>query len=194
MVIPNSFQGSRAQVSWAAHRPSRIRLACCRLCDRNKPHSNPNSLRTLQSSAPTIRSWWTKGRGSAAVDAAIAAEVNRIGLRAKNDYDAAELVENKQRDVYLQEKEEAEKLNNKAIEYGIARQEANDSRTLYEDIAKRLKEAGVLQGLHGSNITVVEPGLVPARPATPNIPNLSRHIHFSRLVFRSLRDTGGRGA
>ena len=62
--------------------------------------------------------------GLRSVDAAIAAEVNRIGLRAKNDYDAAELVENQQRDVYLQEKAEAEKLNDKAIEYGIARQEA----------------------------------------------------------------------
>jgi polysaccharide biosynthesis transport protein len=119
--------------------------------------------------------------GLRSVDAAIAAEVNRIGLRAKNDFEAAQTVENQQRQVYFQQKAEAEKLNNKAIEYGIARQEANDSRMLYDDIAKRLKEAGVLQGLHGSNITVVEPGLVPARPATPNIP-----LYLAISIFAGL--------
>jgi polysaccharide biosynthesis transport protein len=119
--------------------------------------------------------------GLRSVDAAIAAEVNRIGLRAKNDFEAAQTVEDKQREVYLQEKAEAEKLNNKAIEYGIARQEADDGRTLYEDIAKRLKEAGVLQGLHGSNITVVQPGLVPAKPALPNIP-----IYLAISIFAGL--------
>ena len=42
--------------------------------------------------------------------------------------------------------------------------------TLYEDLLKRLKEAGVLEGLRLSNITVVDPGRVPAKPMTPNVP------------------------
>ena len=132
--------------------------------------------------------------GLRSVDAAIAAEVNRIGLRAKNDYEAAQAVENQQRQVYEQEKAEAEKLNDKAIEYGIAKQEADDSRTLYEDIAKRLKEAGVLQGLHGSNITIVEAGLVPARPSSPNIPLYLAAIYSGRPVLRCLRRSHDRGA
>ena len=142
-------------------------------------------LQTLRSQQATLQSQFAEDsskfgseypklvdekQGLRSVNAAIAAEVNRIGLRAQNDYEAAVAVENQQRQVYEQDKAEAEKLNDKAIEYGIAKQEADDSRGLYEDIAKRLKEAGVLQGLHGSNITVVEAGLVPAKPSTPNVP------------------------
>jgi polysaccharide biosynthesis transport protein len=119
--------------------------------------------------------------GLRSVDAAIAAEVKRIGQRAQNDYEAAQAVENQQRQVYEEEKAEAEKLNDKAIEYGIARQEADDSRGLYEDISKRLKEAGVLQGLHGSNITVVEAGLVPAKPSSPNVP-----LYFAVSILAGL--------
>jgi polysaccharide biosynthesis transport protein len=50
------------------------------------------------------------------------------------------------------------------------RQEAVDSRELYEELLKRLKEAGVLEGLKSSNITVVDPGRTPARPSIPNVP------------------------
>jgi succinoglycan biosynthesis transport protein ExoP len=33
-----------------------------------------------------------------------------------------------------------------------------------------LKEAGVMEGLHSSNITVVDPGRIPAKPVKPNVP------------------------
>jgi capsular exopolysaccharide synthesis family protein len=97
-------------------------------------------------------------------------EVERIRERAANDYGASEEAEQRLTGVYVQRKAEAEQLNDKAIEYGIAKQEANDSRGLYEDLFKRLKEAGVIDGLRSSNISVVEPGRVPATPAKPNIP------------------------
>ncbi len=45
-----------------------------------------------------------------------------------------------------------DQLNDKSVEFTIARQEANDSRGLYQDLLKRLKEGGVLQGLRSSNI------------------------------------------
>jgi capsular exopolysaccharide synthesis family protein len=52
----------------------------------------------------------------------------------------------------------------------IAKQEAESSRTLYETLTAHLKEAGVMEGLHSSNITVVDPGRVPAKPVKPNVP------------------------
>jgi capsular exopolysaccharide synthesis family protein len=104
------------------------------------------------------------------VNKAISEEVARIGKRAANDFKAAQTAENNLRSQYAQRKADAERLNDKAIEYGIAKQEADDSRGLYEDLFKRLKEAGVMEGLRSSNITVVEPGRTPARPAKPNVP------------------------
>lgn len=100
----------------------------------------------------------------------ISEEVDRIGKRAENDYRAAHETEEHLKAVYVESKAEAERLNDKAIEYGIAKQEADDSRGLYEDLYKRLKEAGVIAGFRSSNIAVVEPGRVPAKPAKPNPP------------------------
>jgi polysaccharide biosynthesis transport protein len=115
------------------------------------------------------------------VSKAISDEVDRIGKRAANDFHASEDAEQHLNEVYTQRKAEAEKLNDKAIEYGIAKQEADDSRGLYEDLFKRLKEAGVIDGLRSSNISVVEPARVPYKPAKPNIP-----IYLGVSVFGGL--------
>jgi uncharacterized protein involved in exopolysaccharide biosynthesis len=106
----------------------------------------------------------------AGVERSIHDEVERIKERAKSDYAVAAQAEIKTRTQYDQAKEQADKLNDKAIEYMIVRQEAEKSRDLYEDLLKRLKEAGVLEGLKSSNITVVDPGRVSAKPKKPNVP------------------------
>jgi capsular exopolysaccharide synthesis family protein len=104
------------------------------------------------------------------INGQIQAEVSRIGRRAENDYRSAQSVEANLQKVYEQQRAAANKLNDKAIEFMIAKQEAEDSRTLYETLNTHLKEAGVLEGLHSSNITVVDPGRVPAKPVKPNVP------------------------
>jgi len=104
------------------------------------------------------------------IQKSIKAEVERVRERAESDSAVAKTTEDTTRKFYDQAKNEADKLNDKGIEYAIARQEAEGSRMLYEDLLKRLKEAGVLEGLKSSNITVVDPGRVPSKPKKPNIP------------------------
>ena len=94
----------------------------------------------------------------------IASEAKRIGERAENDYKAAQAVEDKVRAVYDQERQLANNQNSTAIALLIARQEATDSRSLYQTLYSHLKEAGVVEGLRSSNISVVDPGRVPSRP------------------------------
>jgi capsular exopolysaccharide synthesis family protein len=96
-------------------------------------------------------------------------EVVRVGERAKNDYEMAQQVEVSARQVFDNGKSQANALNDKAIEYMIVRQEADQSRTLYESLLSKLKQAGVLAGLHSSNITVVDAASAPAKPAKPNV-------------------------
>ena len=117
----------------------------------------------------------------ASLDKSIAAEILRIGERAKNDYEAARGAEDKLQGVYNERKVQAEKLNDRAIEYGIAKQEADNSRALYEDLSKRLKEAGVIEGLRSSNISVVSPARVSARPWSPNAP-----LYLAAAIFIGL--------
>lgn len=104
------------------------------------------------------------------VNRAIAAEIQRVASRAKNDYEIAKQTEQDTRASYESARHDAEQLNDKAVEFTIARQEAEDSRTLYQGLLKRLKEGGVLEGLRSSNVTVVDPGRVPDKPKTPNVP------------------------
>ncbi len=106
----------------------------------------------------------------AGLDRSIQDEVGRLRKRADSDYAVAVQTENSVIAQFDMAKAQADKLNDKAIEYAIVRQEAEQSRGLYEDMLKRLKEAGVLQGLKSSNITVVDPGRVPSSPKKPNIP------------------------
>jgi capsular exopolysaccharide synthesis family protein len=106
------------------------------------------------------------------VEESLNQEVKRIAGRAKNDYDIAATTEQGVRQTYESDRKAAEALNNKTIEYMILSRESQESQDLYQDLLKRLKEAGILEGLHSSNITNVDMALPPAKPSTPNIPIL----------------------
>jgi capsular exopolysaccharide synthesis family protein len=103
------------------------------------------------------------------VQQSIRAEQDRLQNQTKSDFAVSQQVEDHMRAIFEQQKKEAEALNNKVIQYALVRQEAEESRGLYERLLSRLKEAGVLEGLRSSNITVVEPGRVPSRPSKPNV-------------------------
>jgi succinoglycan biosynthesis transport protein ExoP len=106
----------------------------------------------------------------AAIDKAIQNESARVQKRAQSDYEVSQKVEDGARGIFTQEKQDADRLNDKAIEYMIVRQEAEQSRGLYETLLGHLKEAGVLEGLRSSNVSVVDPARVPSKPSKPNVP------------------------
>lgn len=106
------------------------------------------------------------------VRSSIEQEVTRTARRAHTEYLVAATAEKKARTALEEQKQLANALNDKAIAYGLARQEADGSRDLYEGMLSKLKQAGVLEGLRSTNITVVSPAEVPApnHPASPNVP------------------------
>jgi capsular exopolysaccharide synthesis family protein len=101
--------------------------------------------------------------------ASIKQEVDRLKARAKSDYDDAVRDEDETRDRYNKVKAEADSLNNKSVDFAILRQEADESRKLYQELLERFKEAGVLESLKGSMITVVDPGRIPGDAKDPNV-------------------------
>jgi capsular exopolysaccharide synthesis family protein len=110
-------------------------------------------------------------RGNVAgLEHAIQHEIARFKGRAKSDYQVAEQTEAGTRREYDQAKAKADTLNDKAVEFAIVSKEAQGTRELYQDLLKRLKEAGVLEGLKPSNVTVVDPGRTPGKPNSPNVP------------------------
>jgi succinoglycan biosynthesis transport protein ExoP len=96
-------------------------------------------------------------------------EQGRLQKQTKNDAQVSQDVEDHIRSIFDQQKKSAEALNDKAIQYQLLRQEADQSSGLYERLLSRLKEAGVLEGLRSSNITIVEPGRVASHPAKPSV-------------------------
>jgi capsular exopolysaccharide synthesis family protein len=102
------------------------------------------------------------------LDASIALEVKKIAARAQNDYIAAKNAEGMERALFDKQKQEANQLNDSAIQYGILKREVDANRDLYEGLLGKLKQAGVLAGLRSTNIVIVDPGRPADKPARPN--------------------------
>ncbi len=105
-----------------------------------------------------------------AVQQSMKDEIDRIRVRAQTDYEVAVKAEEGAKAAYDSDRRAAEKLNDQGVEYTIASKEADQSQELYQDLLKRLKEAGVVESLHASNITVVDEATPPAKPSRPNPP------------------------
>jgi len=97
----------------------------------------------------------------------IQSEINTLAARAENDYLAAKQSEDMLRSSFESQKAEANRLNDKAIQYTILKREVESSRTLYDDLLTKLKEGGLLSGLHSTNIVVLDPARTGAEPARP---------------------------
>ena len=108
----------------------------------------------------------------AGVQRSIHEEAHRLGERAHTDYLIAAREETGARREFEDQKRAAGKLNDAAVAYGLAKQEANSSRDIYEGLLAKLKQAGVLEGLKASNITVVSLAGVPPTniPSSPRVP------------------------
>jgi exopolysaccharide transport family protein len=104
------------------------------------------------------------------VRASIDREVKNSGSRAESEYQAALQRERMLRGQLEGQKQEANQLNQSAIEYNLLKREADSNRQLYDGLLQKLKEAGVSAGLKSSNIRQVDIARVPLAPARPNIP------------------------
>lgn len=117
------------------------------------------------------------------VRASIAAELGKVAARAKNEYELAASREAAARKAFADQKAIAAQMNDKASDYLLAKHEAESGRVLYEHLLEKLKEAGVLAGLHSSAIHVLDPAKVPTLPARPNVPLYLGFGALTGLVF-----------
>ena len=107
------------------------------------------------------------------VNAQIQGETKKSLSRLHGDYTAAVQREKMLRDALDQQKAEANKLNESAIEYNLLKRDVDTNRTLYEGLLEKLKEAGITAGLRSNNFRIVDVARVPQSPSEPN---LSRNL------------------
>lgn len=94
-------------------------------------------------------------------------EVKRIVNSTKMNYEAALQAENGVRTVYLAEEQKAYKMNDSAIRLAVLQQEADSTRTLYEDLYTKLQESKLSEGTQSSNVAIISGGLIPYKPSHP---------------------------
>jgi exopolysaccharide transport family protein len=103
------------------------------------------------------------------IDAQIQGEMRKVAARLRGDYLAAVQRESLLRSALEQQKQEANKLNESAIEYSLLKRDVDANRTLSEGLLEKLKEAGVTAGLRSNNFRIVDAARVPTAPSGPNI-------------------------
>jgi succinoglycan biosynthesis transport protein ExoP len=113
------------------------------------------------------------------LDSLIHREKQNIVSRIEIEYRTA-----KQREVLLgqaleKQKQEANDLGQKLVQYNILKREAETNKQLYEGMLQKLKEASISAGLRSSNVRIVDPALVPPSPSRPN---RMRNIMLAFLV------------
>jgi exopolysaccharide transport family protein len=113
------------------------------------------------------------------IDRQLQLETNKAVDHLKGQYLAALQRENMLHDAFDKQKQEANKLNESAIEYSILKRDLDSNRTLYEGLLEKLKEAGVTAGLRSNNFRIIDAARVPNAPSEPNIP---RNLSFALVL------------
>jgi capsular exopolysaccharide synthesis family protein len=98
------------------------------------------------------------------------AEINKIIIGIRNDYESNLRRESLLRQAFERQKTKALEMKQKGIQYNILKREADTNRELYKGLLQRMKEAGVSAGITASNIQVVDQAELPTKPYRPNKP------------------------
>src|SRR6202521_1377687 len=113
------------------------------------------------------------------IDHQLQSETNNAVDHLNGRYQASLQRENMLRESFEKQKQEANKLNESAIEYSILKRDVDSNRTLYEGLLEKLKEAGVTAGLRSNNFRIINAARVPTSPSEPNIP---RNLSFALVL------------
>jgi polysaccharide biosynthesis transport protein len=113
------------------------------------------------------------------VDNQIQGELKKIVDRVRGEYLAAQQQEDMLKEEFEKQKQEANQLNESAIDYSLLKRDVDVNRQLYEGLLEKLKEAGVTAGLRSNNVRLVDIARAPAGPTEPNIP---RNLAFGFVL------------
>jgi capsular exopolysaccharide synthesis family protein len=80
-------------------------------------------------------------------------------------------------------KSEFDRLNAKSFEYQALKREADADKTLYEELVRKIKEAGINAGFQNSAIRIADSARAAVKPVFPNMPlNVTLAFLFSTLL------------
>jgi capsular exopolysaccharide synthesis family protein len=120
-------------------------------------------------------------------EAATAQEVGRTREKMKAEYEAALSSENMLSNAFEQQKRQALNTNDAAIQVGLLKRDVDAGGELYEELVKKVKEAGIVAGLKATNVSVIDPALIPTSAVEPRpVLNLAMGLFVGLLSGTAL--------
>jgi succinoglycan biosynthesis transport protein ExoP len=113
------------------------------------------------------------------VDRQIQVETRKAVDQLRGQYQTALQRETMLREALQKQKQEANRLNENAIDYTLLKRDVDSNRQLYEGLLEKLKQAGVTAGLRSNNFRIVDVARPPNGPVEPNIP---RNLLFAFVL------------
>jgi len=104
------------------------------------------------------------------VQGSIEVETTKIRGKLESEYISATSRERMLRSALEKQKQEANTLSEKAIQYTLLKRDAEGTRQIYEGMLAKQKEALVMAGLRSNTIRIVDPARAPVFPSHPNVP------------------------
>ncbi len=99
-----------------------------------------------------------------------AEETQRAAAQAKQAHDLAVAHRGRVAAAMAEQNRQVDLLSQASIQYGVLKREVESNRQLHEGLSQRLKETDVSAGLKAANIHVIDRGVVPTAPFSPNVP------------------------
>ena len=102
------------------------------------------------------------------LEAALQKERSHVIERIQNDYETALKRERLLADDYANQARLVSEQAGRSIQYNIHKREVNTNRDLYDNLLKRVKEAGVASAMRAGNIRIVDRAQPPRRAVRPD--------------------------
>ena len=112
-------------------------------------------------------------------------EQARQGLigRVESEFNQAQQREDMSRQAVAEAKEEFDRVNARSFEYQSVKREADADKTLYDELTRKIKEAGINAGFQNSAVRIADPARASLLPVSPDIPlNLLLALLFSAVL------------
>ena len=179
----------RKQAAWnrfgaGRWRPRWLPARRCVAPARGAPEGSPRAFcrRRPRTTAPTIPN--TAGQGAARPGGPGARwHADRHRQRVEIEFRESQRREQMAGQAVAEAKAEFDKVNARSFEYQALKREADADKTLYDELVRKIKEAGINAGFQNSAIRIADPARPPLKPVSPNIPlNALLALLFSALV------------
>ena len=113
---------------------------------------------------------------------AIDEELGRAREKMKAEYETALNAETMLSNAFERQKHQALNTNDAAIQVGLLKRDVDAGGELYEQLVRKVKEAGIVAGLKATNVSVIDPAGIPTSPVEPRpILNLALGIFVGVL-------------